>query len=180
MTSYIPSGVPADKKGKGNMTLLAKNTPSGDTSTFVMLANIAASDETGVDKLTGKTREEVMDLFTFSMPEKGEWKDGELPMWGVSDPVRVDHSSSAVPKLGTIYLVRAVARVDVGLNLSSTSEGASTFDEKAGGIEGITLTKVFFIIPMRKGGSPRSRRRLIGIRPTERPNSHPFLFPLRQ
>lgn len=144
VTSYIPSGVPADKKGKGNMTLLAKNTPSGDTSTFVMLANIAASDETGVDKLTGKTREEVMDLFTFSMPEKGEWKDGELPMWGVSDPVRVDHSSSAVPKLGTIYLVRAVARVDVGLNLSSTSEGASTFDEKAGGIEGITLTKVFF------------------------------------
>lgn len=144
VTSYTPSGVPADKKGKGTMTLLAKNTPSGDTSTFVMLANIAASDETGVDKLTGKTREEVMELFTFSMPEKGEWKDGELPMWGVSDPVRVDHSSSAVPKLGIIYLVRAVARVDVGLNLSSTSEGASTFDEKAGGIEGITLTKVFF------------------------------------
>lgn len=133
VTSYIPSGVPADKKGKGTMTLLAKNTPSGDTSTFVMLANIAASDETGVDKLTGKTREEVMELFTFSMPEKGEWKDGELPMWGVSDPVRVDHSSGAVPKLGIIYLVRAVARVDVGLNLSSTSEGASTFDEKAGG-----------------------------------------------
>ena len=144
VTSYTPSGVPADKKGKGTMTLLAKNTPSGDTSTFVMLANIAASDETGVDKLTGKTREEVMELFTFSMPEKGEWKDGELPMWGVSDPVRVDHSSGAVPKLGIIYLVRAVARVDVGLNLSSTSEGAATFDEKAGGIEGITLTKVFF------------------------------------
>lgn len=144
VTSYTPSGVPADKKGKGTMTLLAKNTPSGDTSTFVMLANIATSDETGVDKLTGKTREEVMELFTFSMPEKGEWKDGELPMWGVSDPVRVDHSSGAVPKLGIIYLVRAVARVDVGLNLSSTSEGASTFDEKAGGIEGITLTKVFF------------------------------------
>lgn len=144
VTSYTPSGVPADKKGKGTMTLLAKNTPSGDTSTFVMLANIAASDETGVDKLTGKTREEVMELFTFSMPEKGEWKDGELPMWGVSDPVRVDHSSGAVPKLGIIYLVRAVARVDVGLNLSSTSERASTFDEKAGGIEGITLTKVFF------------------------------------
>ena len=143
VTSYTPSGVPADKKGKGTMTLLAKNTPSGDTSTFVMLANIAASDETGVDKLTGKTREEVMELFTFSMPEKGEWKDGELPMWGVSDPVRVDHSSGAVPKLGIIYLVRAVARVDVGLNLSSTSEGASTIDEKAGGIEGITLTKVF-------------------------------------
>ena len=31
--SYIPSGDPADKKGKGTMTLLAKNTPSGDTST---------------------------------------------------------------------------------------------------------------------------------------------------
>ena len=62
----------------------------------------------------------------------------------IRDRVRVDHSAGAVPKLGTVYRVRAVARVDVGLNLSNISEGASTFDEKAGGIEGITLTKVFF------------------------------------
>lgn len=144
VTSYIPSGDPADKKDKGTMTLLAKNTPSGDTSTFVMLANVTRSANTDADGLAGKTREEVMQLFTFSMPDKGIWKDGELPMWGASDPVRVDHSAGAVPKLGTVYLVRAVARVDVGLNLSNTSEGASTFDEKAGGIEGITLTKVFF------------------------------------
>lgn len=144
VTSYIPSGNPADKKGKGTMTLLAKNTPSGDTSTFVMLANVTRSANTDADGLAGKTREEVMQLFTFSMPDKGVWKDGELPMWGVSDPVRVDHSAGAVPKLGIVYLVRAVARVDVGLNLSNMSEGASTFDEKAGGIEGITLTKVFF------------------------------------
>ena len=144
VTSYIPSGDPADKKDKGTMTLLAKNTPSGDTSTFVMLANVTRSANTDAVGLAGKTREEVMQLFTFSMPDKGMWKDGELPMWGASDPVRVDHSAGAVPKLGTVYLVRAVARVDVGLNLSNISEGASTFDEKAGGIEGITLTKVFF------------------------------------
>ena len=144
VTSYIPSGDPADKKDKGTMTLLAKNTPSGDTSTFVMLANVTRSANTDADGLAGKTREEVMQLFTFSMPDKGIWKDGELPMWGASDPVRVEHSAGAVPKLGTVYLVRAVARVDVGLNLSNISEGASTFDEKAGGIEGITLTKVFF------------------------------------
>ena len=144
VTSYIPSGDPADKKDKGTMTLLAKNTPSGDTSTFVMLVNVTRSANTDADGLAGKTREEVMQLFTFSMPDKGVWKDGELPMWGASDPVRVDHSAGAVPKLGTVYLVRAVARVDVGLNLSNMSEGASTFDEKAGGIEGITLTKVFF------------------------------------
>ena len=144
VTSYIPSGDPADKKDKGTMTLLAKNTPSDDTSTFVMLANVTRSANTDADGLAGKTREEVMQLFTFSMPDKGVWKDGELPMWGVSDPVRVEHSAGAVPKLGTVYLVHAVARVDVGLNLSNTSEGASTFDEKAGGIEGITLTKVFF------------------------------------
>ncbi|WP_075555576.1 hypothetical protein [Parabacteroides timonensis] len=144
VTSFIPSSNPDDKKSKGTMTLLAKNTPSGNTSTFVMLANIAASDEAGAEEWTGKTREEIMELFTFSMPDKGEWKDGELPMWGVSDPIKVDHGSGAVPKLGTIYLIRAVARVDVGLKLSDTSEGASTFDEKAEGIEGITLTKVFF------------------------------------
>ena len=151
VTSFIPSGDPDDKKSKGTMTLLAKNTPSGNTSTFVMLANIATSDEIGADELTGKTREEVMGLFTFFMPDKGEWKDGELPMWGVSDPVKVDHGSGAVPKLGTIYLIRAVARVDVGLKLSETSEGASTFDEKAEGIEGITLTKVFFYNTNTKG-----------------------------
>lgn len=144
VTSYIPSSDPADKKGKGTMTLLAKNTPSGDTSTFVMLANVTRFANTDADGLAGKTREEVMQLFTFSMPDKGVWKDGELPMWGVSDAVKVDHSTGAVPRLGTIYLVRAVARVDVGLNLSSTSEGASTFDEKASGIGGIALTKVFF------------------------------------
>lgn len=144
VTSFIPSGDPADKKSRGTMTLLAKNTPSDNTSTFVMLANVGRSAETGADKLAGKTREEVMKLFTFSMPADGKWKDGELPMWGVSDPVKVDHSVGAVPKLGTIYLIRAVARVDVGLNLSNKSEGASTFNEKAGGIAGITLTKVFF------------------------------------
>ena len=47
--SYIPSGDPADKKGKGTMTLLAKNTPSGDTSTFVMLANVTRSANTDAD-----------------------------------------------------------------------------------------------------------------------------------
>ena len=81
VTSFTPSSAPDDKKSKGTMTLLAKNTPSGNTSTFVMLANIATSDEIGADELTGKTREEVMGLFTFFMPDKGEWKDGELPMW---------------------------------------------------------------------------------------------------
>ena len=40
VTSFIPSGDPDDKKSKGTMTLLAKNTPSGNTSTFVMLTNI--------------------------------------------------------------------------------------------------------------------------------------------
>ena len=100
-------------------------------------------------------------------------------MWGASDPVRVDHSAGAVPKLGTVYLVRAVARVDVGLNLSNISEGASTFDEKRRGIEGITLTKVFFIIPIRRDGSLRSRTGFTGMRPIERRNSLLFLILLR-
>lgn len=52
--SYIPSGDPADKKGKGTMTLLVKNTPSGDTSTFVMLANVTRSANTDADGLAGR------------------------------------------------------------------------------------------------------------------------------
>lgn len=35
VTSFTPSSAPDDKKSKGTMTLLAKNTPSGNTSTFV-------------------------------------------------------------------------------------------------------------------------------------------------
>ena len=103
VTSYIPSSDPADKKGKGTMTLLAKNTPSGDTSTFVMLANVTRFANTDADGLAGKTREEVMQLFTFSMPDKGVWKDGELPMWGVSDAVKaVSYTHLTLP---TIYSV---------------------------------------------------------------------------
>lgn len=126
------------------MTLLAKNTPSGDTSTFVMLANIAASDETGVDKLTGKTREEVMELFTFSCPRKGNGRTGSSRCGEFR--IRSGWITVPVPFLNLVLFIWSAlwARVDVGLNLSSTSEGASTFDEKAGGIEGITLTKVFF------------------------------------
>ena len=76
VTSFIPSGDPDDKKSKGTMTLLAKNTSSGNTSTFVVLANIAASDETGAEELTGKTREEVMELFTSPCPTKGNGRTG--------------------------------------------------------------------------------------------------------
>lgn len=138
-----------EKKDQGTMTLFAKNTPSGNTSTFVMLANVSSAVE--ADDLEGKTQEEVLDLFTFNMPADGEWNDGELPMWGTSGAIRVDHSSGAVPKLGTIYLIRAVARVDVGLKLSNTAEGASQFNEKAEGIDGIKLTDIYFYNTNAKG-----------------------------
>lgn len=144
VTSFVPSSDPADKKSKGTMTFLAKNTPAGNTDTFVVLANVASSEATATAALAGKTRTEVMQLFVFSLPENAAWENGRLPMWGVSSPVVVNHSSGADPKLGTVYLVRAVARVDVGLNLSSSVQGASQFDEKAGGITGISLTKVYF------------------------------------
>ncbi len=144
VTSFVPSSDPADKKSKGTMTFLAKNTPAGNTDTFVVLANVASSEATATEALAGKTRTEVMKLFVFSLPENAAWENGKLPMWGVSSPVVVNHSSGADPKLGTVYLVRAVARVDVGLNLSSSVQGASQFDEKAGGIAGISLTKVYF------------------------------------
>lgn len=144
VTSFTPSTDPDDHKSKGKITLLAKNTPSDNTSTFVMLANVSRSEATVADALAGKTKEEVMELFTYDMPEDGIWNNGDLPMWGSSAAITVDHNSGAVPTLGTIYMIRAVARVDVGLNLSSTSEGAAVFDEKAKGIEGVKLTKVYF------------------------------------
>lgn len=151
VTSFTPSTDPDDHKSKGKITLLAKNTPSGNTSTFVMLANVSRSEATDANALAGKTKEEVMKLFTYDMPEDGNWNNEDLPMWGSSAAIMVDHNSGAVPTLGTIYMIRAVARVDVGLNLSSTSEGADVFDEKANGIEGIKLTKVYFYNTNTKG-----------------------------
>ena len=79
VTSYIPSSDPADKKGKGTMTLLAKNTPSGDTSTFVMLANVTRFANTDADGLAGKTREEVSEdklEVTGKVPAQGVFVDG--------------------------------------------------------------------------------------------------------
>lgn len=138
-----------EKKDQGTMTLFAKNTPNGNTSTFVMLANV--SSEIEAEELEGKTREEVLELFTFNMPAEGVWNDGELPMWGTSAAISVNHSSGAVPKLGTIYLIRAVVRVDVGLKLSNTAEGASLFNEKAEGLDGIKLTNIYFYNTNAKG-----------------------------
>lgn len=138
------SPAPGDFKNKGTMVLFAKNTPAGNTSTFVMLVNVDGDNVPSASGFAGKTKAEVLAEFTFEMPANNAWTDGRLPMWGTSAPVVVNHSSGASPKLGTIHLIRAVARVDVGLGLSSTAQGASQFNETAAGVPGITLTKVFF------------------------------------
>lgn len=138
------SPAPGDFKNKGTMVLFARNTPAGNTSTFVMLANVDGHNVPSASGFAGKTKAEVLAGFTFEMPADNVWTDGRLPMWGTSGPVVVNHSSGANPKLGTIHLIRAVARVDVGLGLSTTAEGASQFNETAAGVPGITLTRVFF------------------------------------
>lgn len=79
VTSFIPSGDPDDKKSKGTMTLLAKNTPSGNTSTFVMLANITASDEAGAEEWTGKHGKRLWNFSHSPCPTRGNGRDGELP-----------------------------------------------------------------------------------------------------
>ena len=63
--------------------------------------------------------------------------------------------------------------------MSNMSEGASTFDEKAGGIEGITLTKVFFYNTNTTGRVSPFENGIYWDEPIERRNSLLFLIRLR-
>lgn len=129
ITSITPT---VENQSEGQVKLLAKDS-GGTKHTFVMLVNVDSSVEVN----SGDLISNVLKEFTFTTD--GTWSDGTLPMWGEVTAV-VNHTESSVPQLGTIHLIRAVARVDIGLNL--TKDGTTQFNEKANGIEGVTLTRV--------------------------------------
>lgn len=98
---------------------------------IVVLANLSEAEK--VRKVKG-TKADILKSFEYSMKQTTDFASTGLPMWGEVTGVTVDQSAGAVPSIGkTIHLLRAVARVDVGLKMSTvgTSGKDSDFDETA-------------------------------------------------
>lgn len=148
VTSVTPDAT--KDKATGKVQLLLKHTDAAEYK-FVMLANVPESGKSISTPNEGTSYEEVMKLFTYDMPDKGAWKNGELPMWGEVTTF-VNHNDGANPQIGTVNLIRAVARIDVGLNVTKGQEQDGTlFNETATGITGIELTSVKFYNMNNKG-----------------------------
>ncbi|MDN4753704.1 BACON domain-containing carbohydrate-binding protein [Porphyromonadaceae bacterium W3.11] len=129
----------SDENASGKITLFIKDSAPASYK-FVVLANVPLENP-ATTVFSGMSSDEVLALFTFKMPNDNTWKGDDLPMWGELSAVAI-HSQGAVPSLGTVSLIRAVARIDIGLNM--TTEGTEQFSEKASGITGISLTYAYF------------------------------------
>ena len=112
---------------KGVITFLAL---PGEGLTFVVLANLSEEDK--VKKVSG-TKAEVLKNFEYTVTADTDFAKTGLPMWGELAQQTIDPDVSAVQTIGTIHLLRAVARVDVGLNMTAkgTSGKDGDFDEKS-------------------------------------------------
>lgn len=98
---------------------------SGDKpQRIVVLANMRDEIEAVKDNfLTTKTKQEILDEITFATD--GVWNATSasdfrpLPMWGESEGTFVLTDNTTSDDVGKIYLIRGVARVDVGIMLNS-------------------------------------------------------------
>ena len=124
VTKIAPS---TDDHQQGEITFLAL---PGEGLTFVVLANLSEEDK--VKKVSG-TKAEVLRNFEYTVTADTDFAKTGLPMWGELAQQTIDPDVSAVQTIGTIHLLRAVARVDVGLNMSEkgTNGNDGDFDEKS-------------------------------------------------
>jgi len=112
---------------QGEITFLAL---PGEGLTFVVLANLSEEDK--VKKVSG-TKAEVLKNFEYTVTADTDFAKTGLPMWGELAQQTIDPDASAVQTIGTIHLLRAVARIDVGLNMTAkgTNGKDGDFDEKS-------------------------------------------------
>lgn len=122
VTKITPS---KDDHQQGEITFLAL---PGEGLTFVVLANLSEEDK--VKKVSGN-KTEVLKNFEYTADT--DFTKTGLPMWGELAQQTIDPDVSAVQTIGTIHLLRAVARIDVGLNMTAkgTAGKDGDFDEKS-------------------------------------------------
>ena len=112
---------------QGEITFL---TLPGEGLTFVVLANLSEEDK--VKKVLGN-KTEVLKNFEYTVTAGTDFTKTGLPMWGELAQQTIDPDVSAVQTIGTIHLLRAVARIDVGLNMTAkgTNGNDRDFDEES-------------------------------------------------
>lgn len=112
---------------QGVITFLAL---PGEGLTFVVLANLSEEDK---EKKVSGTKAEVLKNFEYTVAADTDFAKTGLPMWGELAQQTIDPDVSAVQTISTIHLLRAVARVDVGLNMDAkgTNGNDGDFDEKS-------------------------------------------------
>ena len=127
VTKIAPSPDDPHDPQKGEITFLAL---PGEGLTFVVLANLSEKDK--VKKVSG-TKAEVLKNFEYTVTADTDFAKTGLPMWGELAQQTIDPDVSAVQTIGTIHLLRAVARIDVGLNMDAkgTNGNDGDFDEKS-------------------------------------------------
>ena len=130
------TSVRADGEGKGEydqgtVTAFLKE---GDKLKLALYANLDPA-QMKIKVTTDMTRKEISELFTFALSTE---TPARLPMWGELEVDKVSHTlatkgANAVQTIttGPIKMLRSVARIDVGLNLSGDA-----FEEEARELKG--------------------------------------------
>lgn len=125
-------------------TVLLKTSESGERYRAVLLANV---DHAGSNIAEGMSKEKILSRLTFEVDGKWNTKSHEdftaLPMWGESEAEIIVGASVAKPFEKTIQLLRAVARVDVGLCLEGEKFDETANPGKLSGVTGFTLSRVY-------------------------------------
>lgn len=115
-------------------TLTARLKKTSDAVSLVLYTNV---EDTWTAPTKGTSKSDVATSHTFTVPASKAWAArGRLPMWGEANKVTLDFSdpNSLLGSNKILHLIRSVARIDVGLNLTAlTNNGAKDgdFDETA-------------------------------------------------
>lgn len=118
-------------KQQGTLTVQIK---PGKGLGIVVLANLTEAEK--VRKVSGK-KDKILKTFAYSVAQDTDFSESGIPMFGEITQVEVKTDTQPVPTLSkTVHLLRAVARVDVGLNMTATgTSGKDTdFEESASGL----------------------------------------------
>lgn len=116
---------------QGTLTVQIK---PGQGLGIVVLANLTAAEK--VRTVSG-TKADILKSFAYSVAQSTDFSSVGIPMFGEITQVEVKTDVQPVPTLNkTVHLLRAVARVDVGLKMSAvgTTGKDGDFDETASGL----------------------------------------------
>jgi len=124
---------------------------AADQYSVMFVANASAAEAA----LQGKTKAEVRQALTFASPGKWDAAATPIPMWGETEKFQVVVGFTTAP----VPMTRALARIDVGLNFTSATNGAETAgglsaDGKPYTLESVTLYRTRtagYVIPPASG-----------------------------